>query len=148
MSYLRAKFELAWHDAAVEYRIEWPVAMADLDWAMQEVKGWIAVTVVWEGGQRALSFYDPVTLAQSVATELETHDYFTDGSLVVVPKVTLDASKARSRPSPSATSPTFEPPSANEPGGSYCRSGDVDRPPHLSIGSGGTSTGANPNTSP
>lgn len=82
---------MMWHDAAVEYRIDWPVTMTELDWVMQEVKGWIAVTVVWDRGQRAISFYDPVSLMQSVTTDLETHDFFAEGSLVVVPKITLDA---------------------------------------------------------
>ena len=75
----------------MKYHIEWPVAMDEHDWVMQEVKGWIEITVVWEDGKRGLTFYDPVSLMQSVETELGTHGVFAEGSLVVVPRVTLEA---------------------------------------------------------
>jgi hypothetical protein len=29
--------------------------MDDADWAVQEAKGWLDVTVVWDGGKRVLS---------------------------------------------------------------------------------------------
>lgn len=35
----------------MKYRIELPVVMDDADWAVQETKGWIDVTVVWDGGE-------------------------------------------------------------------------------------------------
>jgi hypothetical protein len=75
----------------MKYRIEWPVPLDELDWMTQEAKGWIMVTVVWDGGQRIVTFYDPVRLMQSVTIELDTRGIFAEGSLVVVPRVTLDA---------------------------------------------------------
>ncbi|GHH59015.1 hypothetical protein GCM10018781_01360 [Kitasatospora indigofera] len=60
------------------------------DWAIQQAKGWLEVTVAWEGGRRAVEVYDPVRLAQSVAVELNRLGHFTARDLLVVPSVTRE----------------------------------------------------------
>lgn len=62
--------------------------MDESDWAMQEIKGWIDVTVVGDGVRWDVEVYDPVRLAQSVG-ELMNHDaYVAVKRLLVVPRVT------------------------------------------------------------
>ncbi|MFJ4336424.1 MULTISPECIES: hypothetical protein [unclassified Streptomyces] len=72
----------------MEYRIEWPAPMDESDWAMQAIKGWIDVTVVWEGGRREVEVYDPVRLAQSVGELMHHYGYVAVKHLLVVPRVT------------------------------------------------------------
>src|SRR4051812_40267143 len=43
-----------------------------------ESKGWIEVTVRWAGGQRAITFYDPTRLSQSVQDMLTNAGYFAE----------------------------------------------------------------------
>ncbi|MFI1212601.1 hypothetical protein ACH4UV_33990 [Streptomyces sp. NPDC020802] len=74
----------------MEYRIEWPVPMDEDDWAMQEVKGWLDVTVGWDGGRQLVEVYDPVRLAQTVELELDQVGRFTARCLLVVPSVTRE----------------------------------------------------------
>ncbi|MFF8513457.1 hypothetical protein ACF064_35960 [Streptomyces sp. NPDC015492] len=62
--------------------------MDEYDWAMQEAKGWLDVTVVWGGGRRVVEVYDPVRLAQSVASDVARIGRFTARSLLVVPSLT------------------------------------------------------------
>jgi hypothetical protein len=65
--------------------------MDELDWQIQEMKGWIGnVTVMWEGGARVFEVYDPVRLAQTVDLEIEQIGRFTARSLLVVPSVTRE----------------------------------------------------------
>jgi hypothetical protein len=61
---------------------------------VQEAKGWLDVTVVWDGGERDLSIYDQSRLMQSVAADIHRLGYFADVRVVVVPKVTLEDVKA------------------------------------------------------
>ncbi|MGW6326287.1 hypothetical protein [Streptomyces sp. NPDC055097] len=44
----------------MEYRIEWHEPMDKYDWAIQEAKGWLNVTVTWGAGRRIVEVYDPV----------------------------------------------------------------------------------------
>ncbi|WP_171163497.1 hypothetical protein [Streptomyces sp. I05A-00742] len=62
--------------------------MDEYDWAIQEAKGWLEVTVAWDGGGQAVEVYDPVRLAQSVTNETARLGRFTAGRLLVVPSVT------------------------------------------------------------
>ncbi|MEU8967260.1 hypothetical protein AB0C89_36990 [Streptomyces sp. NPDC048491] len=45
--------------------------MDEYDWATQEAKGWLDVTVAWGGGRQVVEVYDPVRLAQSAAGEID-----------------------------------------------------------------------------
>lgn len=72
----------------MDFRIEWPEPMDEFDWAVQEAKGWLAVTVAWVGGSRVVEVYDPVRLAQSVTGEVARLGRFSSRSLLVVPSVT------------------------------------------------------------
>lgn len=74
----------------MEYRIEWPAPMDEYDWATQEAKGWLDVTVAWGGGRQVVEVYDPVRLAQSVAGEIDRLRRFTARSLLVVASVTRE----------------------------------------------------------
>lgn len=74
----------------MEYRIEWPEPMDEYDWAIQEAKGWLNVTVTWGAGRQVVEVYDPVRLAQSVASEIDRLGRFTSRSLLVVPSVTRE----------------------------------------------------------
>jgi hypothetical protein len=62
--------------------------MDEYDWAIQEDKGWLDVTVAWDGGGQVVEVYDPVRLAQSVTSEMDRLGRFTARSLLVVPSVT------------------------------------------------------------
>ena len=64
--------------------------MDDFDWAMQEAKGWLEVTVTWDGGSRVVEVYDPVRLAQTVTGDIARLGRFSSGSLLVVPSVTRE----------------------------------------------------------
>jgi hypothetical protein len=64
--------------------------MDAFDWADQEAKGWLDVTVTWDGGSRVVEVYDPVRLAQSAADEVARIGRFSSGSLLVVPSVTRE----------------------------------------------------------
>jgi hypothetical protein len=72
----------------MDFRIEWPEPMDESDWADQEAKGWLDVTVSWDGGSRVVEVYDPVRLAQSVTGEIARIGRFSSGGLLVVPSVT------------------------------------------------------------
>lgn len=72
----------------MDFRIEWPEGMDDFDWAMQEAKGWVDVTVAWDGGSRVVEVYDPVRLAQTVTGDLARLGRFSSRSLLVVPSIT------------------------------------------------------------
>lgn len=74
----------------MDFRIEWPAPMDEYDWAVQEAKGWLNVTVVGDDGDRrvVVEVYDPVRLAQTVADELRLYRRFTARRLVVVSSVT------------------------------------------------------------
>jgi len=74
----------------MEYRIEFPEAMDDYGWSVQEAKGWLDVTVVWEGGERVLNIYDQNRLMKAAEVDLGRLGYFAVTSLVVVRKVTLE----------------------------------------------------------
>lgn len=74
----------------MDFRIEWPVPMDEFDWANQEAKGWLHVTVAWDGGRQVIEVYDPVRLAQSVTSEIARLGRFTARSLLVVPSVTRE----------------------------------------------------------
>ncbi|MFB7452954.1 hypothetical protein [Streptomyces sp. NPDC056194] len=62
--------------------------MDEFDWSVQEAKGWLDVTVAWDGGRRVVEVYDPVRLAQSVASDVARIGRFTARRLLVVPRVT------------------------------------------------------------
>ncbi|MFF0298667.1 hypothetical protein ACFYST_34925 [Kitasatospora sp. NPDC004614] len=65
--------------------------MDEYDWAVQECKGWLEVTLVRDGGSRQLvEVYDPARLAQAVADELARTGCFTARNLLVVPSVTRE----------------------------------------------------------
>ena len=86
-----------WHKlgrSSVEYRIKFPEAMDDADWAVQEAKGWLDVTVVWDGGERVLSFYDQNRLMQAVSADLARLGHFAAAGLVVVRRVTPEEIEA------------------------------------------------------
>ena len=74
----------------MDLRIEWPEPMDDFDWAMQEAKGWLEVTVAWDGGSRVVEVYEPVRLAQTVTGGIARLGRFSSGSLLVVPNVTRE----------------------------------------------------------
>lgn len=74
----------------MDVRIEWPEPMDEFDWAVQEAKGWLEVTVVRGGGRRVVEVYDPVRLAQTVTDELGRCGRFSAANLVVVPSVTAE----------------------------------------------------------
>jgi hypothetical protein len=75
-------------------QVVYPLAMDDFDWAMTEAKGWIEVTVHWTGGDRTVTFYDPVRLAQEVQSALAGPGYFTERTSVVVPTLSKEAIEA------------------------------------------------------
>ncbi|MFF3488985.1 hypothetical protein ACFYXC_37910 [Streptomyces sp. NPDC002701] len=62
--------------------------MDEDDWAMQEGKGWLDVTVAWEGGRQLVEVYDAVRFARTVEFELDQVGCFTARCLLVVPSVT------------------------------------------------------------
>ncbi|WP_157597301.1 hypothetical protein [Streptacidiphilus rugosus] len=64
--------------------------MDEYDWAVQEAKGWLNVTVAWDGGRQVVEVYDPVRLAQAVADETARLGLFTARRLLVVPSVTRE----------------------------------------------------------
>jgi hypothetical protein len=78
-------------DSASAAQVVYPDALDDVDWAMIEAKGWLEVTVRWADGERVITFYDPVRLAQTVHDELAQQGHFAEPGLVVVPAVTKDA---------------------------------------------------------
>jgi hypothetical protein len=73
-----------------DLHIVYPVEMDEYAWWETERKGWIEVTVRWASGERAITFYDPTRLLQSVSAELARHSYFAE-RIVVVPSVTRSA---------------------------------------------------------
>ncbi|WP_370091878.1 hypothetical protein [Streptacidiphilus sp. MAP12-20] len=64
--------------------------MDEYDWAIQEAKGWLDVTVVGDGGRAVVEVYDPVRLAQSVTSDMARLGRFTARCLLVVPSVTRE----------------------------------------------------------
>jgi len=71
----------------MEHEIIYPCEMDDYAWFETESKGWIEVTIRWASGERAIVFYDPIRLAQSVQAGLERDTYFAE-RIIVVPNVT------------------------------------------------------------
>ena len=72
----------------MDLRIEWPEPMDEFDWGMQEAKGWLDVTVVWDGGRRVVEVYDPARLAQAVTIDVARLGRFSSRSVLVAPSVT------------------------------------------------------------
>jgi hypothetical protein len=68
--------------------------MDEFDWAMTEVKGWIGITIRWAEGETAVTFYDPVRLAQEVQSAVNRSGYFAEPAVIVVPAVTKEAIEA------------------------------------------------------
>jgi RimJ/RimL family protein N-acetyltransferase len=75
-------------------QVLYPSAMDEFDWAMTEAKGWIEVTIRWTGGDRTVTFYDPVRLAQEVQSALAGPGYFTERTSVVIPTLSKKAIEA------------------------------------------------------
>jgi hypothetical protein len=75
-------------------QVVYPALMDDHDWAMTEAKGWIEIAVRSIEGEKAITFYDPVRLAQQVADAMTGSGYFAESTVVVVPTVTREAIEA------------------------------------------------------
>lgn len=85
----------------MDFRIEWPED--EFDWAGQEAKGWLDVTVSWDGGSRVVEVYDPVRLAQSVTGEIARIGRFSSGGLLGFSR--RDARARLQRRTPSSLDP-------------------------------------------
>jgi hypothetical protein len=70
--------------------------MDEYDWWEAESKGWLAVTVRWDAGQWAITFYDPVRLSQSMNVDLARQGYFAE-QIIVVPRITREAVESAAR---------------------------------------------------
>jgi hypothetical protein len=68
----------------------YPVDMGEYEWWETESKGWLQVTVRWDAVERAISFYDPVRLSQSMNVDLVRQGYFAE-RIIVVPRLTREA---------------------------------------------------------
>jgi hypothetical protein len=75
-------------------QIVYPASMDDYDWEMTKVKGWIEITVRWAENIKAITFYDPVRLAQEVADAVAGQGYFAESAVIVVPAVTKETVEA------------------------------------------------------
>jgi hypothetical protein len=75
-------------------QVVYPASMDDYDWAMTEAKGWIEIAIRSAEGEKAITFYDPVRLAQEVANAMTGPGYFAESAVVVVPAVTREAIEA------------------------------------------------------
>lgn len=75
-------------------QVAYPASMDDYDWAMTEAKGWIEIAVRSIEGDTAITFYDPVRLAQEVNNAMTGRGYFAESTIVVVPAVTREAIEA------------------------------------------------------
>ncbi|MFD8982439.1 hypothetical protein [Streptomyces sp. NPDC059564] len=64
--------------------------MDEYDWAIPEAKGWLEVTVEWDGDRQVVDVYDPVRLTQSVTSETARLGRFKARRLLVVPSVTRE----------------------------------------------------------
>ena len=78
----------------MDFQIEWPAPMDEYDWSVQEAKGWLDVTVAWDGGRKVVEVYDPVRLAQSVEDEVARTGRFTARRLLVVPRIAPESIEA------------------------------------------------------
>lgn len=68
----------------------YPVDMGEYEWWETESKGWLEVTVRWHTAERAITFYDPVRLSQSMNVDLARQGYFAE-RIIVVPTLTREA---------------------------------------------------------
>jgi hypothetical protein len=75
-------------------QIVFPASMDDYAWEMTKAKGWIEITVRWAEGEKAVTIYDPVRLAQEVEDAVARQGYFAEPAVVVVPVVTEEAVEA------------------------------------------------------
>jgi hypothetical protein len=75
-------------------QIVYPARMDDYDWEMTRSKGWIEITVRWAEDEKAITFYDPVRLAQEVEAAVARQGYFAESAVIVVPAVTEEAVEA------------------------------------------------------
>ncbi|MEV0568239.1 hypothetical protein [Dactylosporangium sp. NPDC050588] len=78
----------------MDYAIIYPAELDDYDWYMTGKKGWIDVTVRWDGGEQLLEFYDPVRLGQCVDEDIRQVGRFFGRNVIVVPEVTEAAIEA------------------------------------------------------
>ena|SRR6266536_1861942 len=76
--------------------VVYPVDMDEYQWWETESKGCLAVTVRWDAGERAVTFYDPVRLNQSMNVDIARQGYFAE-RIIVVPRVTREAVEATVR---------------------------------------------------
>jgi hypothetical protein len=68
-----------------------PDGYDEYDWRDVEAKGWLESAKVWRDGREySVAFYDPVRLAQEVASDLSRGRYFSAERLLVVPSVTVE----------------------------------------------------------
>jgi hypothetical protein len=81
---------------ALDPEVVYPVEMDDYQWWETESKGWLAVTVRWDGGEQEMTFYDPVRLSQSMNVDLARQGYFAE-RIIVVPKLTREAVESSAR---------------------------------------------------
>jgi hypothetical protein len=68
----------------------YPVDMGEYEWWETESKGWLEVTVRWDAAERAITFYDPVRLSQSMNVDLARQGYFAE-RIIVVSRLTREA---------------------------------------------------------
>ncbi|MFJ3880787.1 hypothetical protein ACIPW5_25435 [Streptomyces sp. NPDC090077] len=64
--------------------------MDEYDWAIQEAKGWLDVTVEWKGDRQLVDVCDPVRLAQTITSETGRLGHFKARRLLVVSGVTRE----------------------------------------------------------
>ncbi|MEY9926712.1 hypothetical protein ABH926_001334 [Catenulispora sp. GP43] len=72
----------------MSYRIAFPAEMDEGDWALQEAKGWLEAKIVWDGGERTVTFYDQARLMQSISDDMRRLGFFAEPGIVVLPTVT------------------------------------------------------------
>ena len=78
-----------------------PDDVDDFGWELESKGCFLNGTVVWSGRDFLVDFYDPVRLAQTIASELEQSRHTTlDRRVVVVDRVTPDAMRAAARALP------------------------------------------------
>lgn len=68
------------------YGIVYPAELDDCDWAVIEQKGWLDVRVVWDGGERTLSFFDETRLVQAIHADIDRLGFFC-ALIVVLPRL-------------------------------------------------------------
>lgn len=74
-----------------DVHIVWPHPMDEYAWAITEAKGWIEITVRSSEGEKTITFYDPVRLAQEVDAAVTGRGYFAESAVAVIPAVTREA---------------------------------------------------------